>query len=94
MKADHEAEGKALNIDPETAARAEWKQIEWEIEQARTEEKYRNRHADVIEQIVGKNKPAVCRKLIQKPGTCRVRAGRLSRKYPEPIRNTKRRNCR
>lgn len=38
MKADHEAEGKAFNIDPETAARAEWKQIEWEIEQAQTEE--------------------------------------------------------
>ncbi len=38
MKADHEAEGKVFHIDPETAARAEWKQIEWEIEQAQTEE--------------------------------------------------------
>ena len=38
MKADYEAEGKEFNTDPETAARAEWEQIEWEIEQARTEE--------------------------------------------------------
>lgn len=38
MKADFEAEGKEFNSDPETAARAEWKQVEWEIEQAKSEE--------------------------------------------------------
>ena len=29
---------KEFNSDPETAARAEWKQVEWEIEQAKSEE--------------------------------------------------------
>ena len=38
MKADYEAEGKEFNTAPDTEARAKWKQIEWEIEQARTEE--------------------------------------------------------
>ncbi|MCQ2469805.1 MAG: hypothetical protein MJ100_08350 [Ruminococcus sp.] len=38
MKADYEKEGKEFNTDPETGARAQWNQMEWEIELAKTKE--------------------------------------------------------